>query len=284
MFFRASCLLVLCAASMAVSPALAQTPPPAASLPNPIALPAVPPPVGLPGPDPRQCGPTKFSALCAAGRWAQFSRMEMKVTAAGYTASYFIEQAENGELHATYRESAKGTDRGGEIILIGSEGFAYRSREKFPDDGSIIDHTTSNPIMMSQLAALLLDLGVLGPPADVSAPQPVKATNATQYLRTAAPRIAVLYGPPWTMTGTVRRSGPDGIGFALRLRYAPVDRYGIAVKGKQDSVVLEGTVSYAPRRESFPDSFDLVGWKVMKLDTKVAPAATLGAAREALGP
>jgi len=276
--------LALIAASLAVSLSFAQTPPPAAALPNPNALPAMPPITGLPGPDPRLCGPTKFSALCAAGRWAQFSRMDIKVSAGGYAADYSIEQADSGEVHATYRERVAGHERGGEIILIGSEGFAYRSRENFPDPGSIIDYAMSNPIMMSQLAALLLDLGVLGPPAEVAAPQPIKATNATQYLRTAAPRAAVLYGAPWTMSGTVRRAGPDAIGFTLRLRYAPVDRYGIAVKGKTDTVTLEGTASYAPRRTTFPDSFDLVGWKIMKLDTPFADVATLGAAREALGP
>ena len=284
MSFRPLLSIALTAASLAVSLSFAQTPPPAAALPNPNALPAMPPVTGLPGPDPRLCGPTKFSALCAAGRWAQFSRMNIKVSAPRYTADYAIEQADNGEMHATYRERASGQERGGEIILIGSEGFAYRSREKFPDPGSIIDYATSNPIMMSQLAALLLDLGVLGPPSEVAAPQPIKATNATQSLRTAAPRIAVLYGAPWTMTGTVRRAGSDAIAFTLRLRYAPVDRHGIAIKGKTDTVTLEGTASYAPRRASFPDSFDLVGWKIMRLDTPVAAAGTLGAAREALGP
>jgi len=262
----------------------AQTPPPAAALPNPDALPLAPPNLRLPGPDPRECGPTKFSALCAAGRWLQFSRMTMKVAGPRFSADYVLEQAQNGELHATYRERVQGNERGGEIILIGTDGFAYRSREKFPDAGSIIDYTTSNPLMMGQLVALLLDLGVLGPPSEVSAPQPIKASNATQYLRTAAPRMALLYGAPWSMTGSVRRAQDDAVAFTLRLRYTPVDRNGMAIKGKSDNLTLEGVVSYAPKLPAFPESFDLLGWKLMKLETPLRSVSNLGEAREAVGP
>jgi hypothetical protein len=138
--------------------------------------------------------------------------------------------------------------------------------------------------MMSRLVALLLDLGVLGPPSEVAAPQPIKATNPTQYLRTPAPRTAVLYGAPWTMTGSVRRSEPEALAFSLRLRFTPVDRHGMAQKGKTDNISLDGTVSYAPRRPAFPESFDLTGWKVMKDETPMPAAATLGQAREAIGP
>jgi hypothetical protein len=264
--------------------ASAQTPPPVAPLPDIGALPSMPPDTRLPGPDPRQCGPSKFSALCAEGRWLQFSRATIKVTAPRFSGDYSLEQADNGELHVTYRERAADNRRGGEVVLFGTDGVAYRSRDPFPDPGSIIDYTTSNALMMGQLCALLLDLGVLGPPSDVAGPQSIKANNATQYLRTAAPRAALVYGAPWTMTGSVRRASADEIAFNLRLLYTPVDRHGIAIKGKTDSITLAGTVSYAPRRASFPDSFDLFGWKLMKLDAPLRGVATLGDAKEAIGP
>src|SRR5690242_4790878 len=227
----------------ATAVAYAQAPPRAAPLPDLNALPAPPPDLRLPGTDPRQCGPTKFSALCAEGRWLQFARIAVKVSAPRFTGDYTIDQAENGEMHATYRERIGGNARGGEIILVGSEGFAYRSRDAFPDPGSIIDYTTSNALMMAQLTALLLDLGVLGPPSEVAGPQAIKAGNATQHLRTAAPRIAVLYGAPWSMTGTVRRADRDAIAFNLRLRYVPVDRQGNVIRGKAETITLTGTVA-----------------------------------------
>lgn len=278
MLFR-SLLFVLMAA-----PAAAQTPPPAAALPNPNALPAPPPLTGLPGPDPRLCGPTKYSALCVEGRWLQFAHIKLKVTATRFAGDYSLEQAANGELHATYRERIGGSERGGEIVLIGTEGFAYRSRDNFPDAGSIIDYATSNPLVMAQLATLLLDLGVLGPPSEVAAPQAIKASNATQNLRTAAPRMALLYGAPWTMTGTVRRTEGETLAFALRLHYTPVDGNGNVVKGKTDDIAIEGTVSYARQRPALPDSLDLVGWKLMRLEVPLAAVSTLGEARQAIGP
>lgn len=236
----------------------------------------------MPGADHRECGPTKWSALCAAGRWTQFSNIELRVNAPAFTARYDIEQAANGEMHTTYREQVGKDARGGEIVLFGDEGMAYRSRDKFPDQASIVDYTLTSPILMSQLAALLLDLAVLGPPSDVNAPQAVKASSSSQYLRVQAPRKALLFGAPWNVTGTVKRAGPDKVGFTLRLRYRPVDSYGNAIPDKTEALTLEGTVSYAPPRESLPDSMDLSGWKVMRVgdETERPKARTLAEARQ----
>lgn len=261
--------------------------PPVAPLPDASSLPKASPSLRMPGADHRECGPSKWSALCPAGRWTGFSQIDLKVTAPeGFSARYEIEQAANGEMHVTYREQiGKGT-RGGEVVLFGLDGLAYRSGEKFPEPATIVDYMTTTPILMSKLAAMLLDLGFLGPPSDVRASQAIKASNETQYLRTDAPRKAVLYGAPWTMTGTVRRAGPDKVGFALRLQFRPVDRYGNAIAGKSETVRLEGTASYGPRREALPDSMDLAGWKVMRIgeDVERPGASNLAEARKALDP
>jgi hypothetical protein len=271
----------LTVASLAVC-AHAQTPPPVAPLPDVSALPKAPANRGLPGADHRECGPTKWSALCAEGRWTLFSHIDLGVTAPGFSARYEIEQAENREMHATYREQIGKDSRGGEIVIFGIDGFAYRTREKFDSPGHAIDYTLSAPIMFSQLAALLLDLGVIGPPSDVTAPRTITASSATQYIRTAAPRKALLYGAPWNMTGTVRPGGGDKVGFNLRLRFHPVDRNGNAIANKTDFVTLEGTATFSPRRATLPDTMDLAGWKVMRAgdDTPVGDAASLKDARE----
>lgn len=269
---------------LAAAAAVAQTPPRVAPLPDASAVPGMPADTRLPGPDPRQCGDSKWSALCPQGRWTQFSRIDLKVSAPEFSAHYNIEIAANGEQHTTYRERVGRTDRGGEIVIFGIEGFAYRSRDKFPDTGTaIIDYTVSSPLMMSQLAALLLDVGALVAPAEITKPATIRAENATQYIRTAAPRMAALYGPPWSLTGTVRPAGPQEIGFSLRLRYRPVDSRGAVVQGKTETVTLEGTASFAPRRPTLPDTFDLTGWKLMRGDTALRGVDNLADAREAAG-
>ncbi len=272
--------VLLCAAS-----AGAQVPPAAAPLPETPSLPQVPGSLRMPGADHRECGPSKWSALCPAGRWTQFSQADIKVTAPGnFSARYELEQAANGEMHVTYREQSGKDTRGGEIVLFGIDGMAFRSREKFPDPGNIIDYMVTAPILMSRLSALLLDLGFLGPPSDVNAPQAIRASSNSQYLRTDAPRKAVLYGAPWSMTGAVRRAGPDKVGFSLRLQYRPVDRYGNAIAAKTETVRLEGTVYFGPARPALPDSMDLTGWKMMKVgdDAERPSAPTLDEARQAL--
>ena len=275
----------LTVASLAVC-AHAQTPPPAAPLPDVGGLPKAPANTRMPGADHRQCGPTKWSALCAEGRWTQFSHIELRVTIPGFNARYEIEQAGNGEMHATYREQIGKDTRGGEIVIFGIDGFAYRSRDDYPNPGDVIDYALSSPLMMSQLAALLLDLGVIGPPSDVTAPRNISASSSKQYIRTAAPRMALLYGAPWNMTGTVRAAGADKVGFNLRLRFHPVDRNGNAVASKTDVITLEGTATFAAQRASLPDSMDLTGWKVMRAgdNTPRGEAASLKDARDKLGP
>jgi len=263
----------------------AQSPPPSAPLPDASALPQAPA-TRLPGPDHRECGPTKWSALCAAGRWLSFSRIDLRVTAPGFTARYDLEQAENGEMHATYREEAGKEAHAGEVVVFGLDGLAYRSRDTFPDTSAIIDYTLSTPILMSQLSALLLDLGVLGPPSEVGASRGVAASSQTQYIRTSAPRRALLYGAPWNMTGNVRSGGPDKVTFSLKLRFRPVDKYGNAVPNKSDTLTLDGTASFAPRRATLPDTMDLTGWRVMRVgeDNERPRVATLDEARRALSP
>jgi hypothetical protein len=278
---RTAVLATMLAAAAAV--ALAQTPPPVAPLLDPGAVPGMPPDTRLPGPDPRQCGPSKYAALCAEGRWTHFSRIALDVSAPQFTAQYRLEQAANGELHVTYREKLGATSRGGEIVLFGIEGFAYRSKDTFPDPGSIIDYSVSSPIIMAQLATLLLDLGALVSPAEITQPRAIGAENATQYIRTAAPRLAALYGPPWSVTGSVRPAGPQEVAFSLRLRYRPVDARGAVATGKTETVTLEGKASFTARRPTLPDTLDLAGWKVMKGETPMPAARTLAEARSSAG-
>lgn len=257
-------------------------PPPVADLPGAGNL-SAPADTRLPGPDPRQCGTSKYAALCAVGRWSQFSKMNLHAKVAGFTGDYAIEGAGNGDRHATYREEVAGHHRGGEVVLIGEQGIAYRTRDTLPEPQDIIDYLLSTPIMMSKLAALLLDMGVLGPPADVGRSRAITAESRTQFIRAEAPRTATLYGPPWRMTGTVQRTNDDQIAFTLHLRFRPVDAKGRLIAGKTEAIELAGTVSYAPPPPAFSDTMDLTGWSLMRDTAPMERVTTLGEARKSLG-
>ena len=266
------------------APQLRAGPPPVADLPAAAALPA-PGNTGLPGIDPRQCGPTPHSALCAKGRWTLFSSIDMRVTAPGFSATYTMTIAQNNEVHATYRETSRGKTRAGEVVLVGLDGVAFRTREQFPDGAPVLDIMISTPLMTAQLAALLLDLGVIGPPSDVTAPRPISAASATQFIRTAAPSAAMLYGPPWRMSGTAKPGATKSdVAFALKLAYRPVDSKGKLVGGRTDTIAIEGSVDFSPRRATLPDGFDLTGFTLLRDETKIAAQRTVGEARKAIGP
>lgn len=268
--------LALAAGSVGAQSAL----PPAT--PGVSSLPSAPADTRLPGVDPQQCGTSRWSALCAEGRWSQFARIVVRVKTTGFSAEYMLEQAGNGDVHATYREVAPGSTRGGEVLLIGGEGIAYRTRDELPPPDAIIDYMLSSALMMSKLVAVLLDRGALVGPDEVTKPMPIKAGSTTQYIRTEAPRIAALYGPPWTMTGTLRPEGDSKLAYAMRLNFRPVDIKG-KIASHSDAIEIEGNVSFATRRPAFPESFDLVGWKLMKVETPLPGVRTLGEARRSLG-
>ena len=275
-------LLVLAVSCVGAGPLLAQTvPPPVAPLPDTSGVPKASGSLQLPGPDPRQCGSSKYNAICAEGRWANFSSLRLNVTAPRFEADYTIEQAANADIHATYREAIGEHRRGGEIVIFSVSSFAYRSRDEFPDPGSIIDYMMSSPIMLGRLTALLLDQGVLGEPASVTKPRSVSASSTTRYILTPAPRTAILYAPPWSMTGTVRPAASGALAYSLTFRFRPVDKQGRALEGKTDAITLKGEVSYAPMRPALPESFDITGWKILRDDAPLAGVPTLGEARKA---
>ena len=246
-------------------------------------LPSMPEDTRLPGPNPRLCGPTKWSALCAAGRWASFSNMQVELKAPRFNGVYTMEQPENGDVHTTYREQAGAKVRGGEIVFINDDAFAFRTREKFREPESILDEMMSAPIMVTQLASLLLDQGALVGPDEITQPVAVSARHATQYLRAEAPGAASLFGPPWELTGSVAPAADGTLAFRLQLSFRPVDRKGRIQTSKRDTIALSGTVRYGERRKAMSDTFDLVGWKLMVRNQEADAVKTMSEARQVVG-
>jgi hypothetical protein len=257
--------------------------PPVAGFPGGTTLPEAPADQRLPGPDPRQCGPTRYSALCAEGRWADFASMRVELKASRFTGDYAMDRPQNGDVHTTYREQGGSTRRGGEIVFINDDAFAYRSRDRFQSPETILDEMMSAPMLVTQLAALLLDQGALVAPGEVTAPLPFRASNATQFLRAQTPGAAALFGPPWEVTGSVAPAADGALAFRLRLSYRPVDPKGRIQKNRRDTVELTGTVSYGERRDAMSDTFDLVGWKLMIRNSEADPVKSMGEARQVAG-
>lgn len=216
------------------------------------------------------------------GRWLHFSRMEVRLTSGPFTGDYTMEKPTNGDAHATYREQAGTKRRGGEIVLVSDEAFAYRTRDPVPTDDDPLDFLLASPNMVTQLAAVLLDQGVLGGPGEVTRPLTVASGSATQFIRTETPNSAALYGPPWRVTGTIKPGERDRLIFSLRLTFHPVDQRG-KVASRTDTVDVSGTVSFADKRAAMPGSFDLVGWKLMHNGSSLPAVSTLEEARKSVG-
>jgi len=140
------------------------------------------------------------------------------------------------------------------------------------------------PNMFAQLAAVLLDQGARIGPAEVTGkPLDLTAGSETQFVRTEAPSTAALYGPPWQVSGNLRASAPNTLKFSLRFAFRPVDNAGRVNQAQPETIELAGTVRYGARRSKMPDSFDLVGWKLVKAGDSLNAVTTLAEARSAVG-
>ena len=175
--------------------------PPASVLPGLAAVPKPPADLRLPGPDPRDCGTSPHSALCAVGRWAQFARMEVALKAGAFQGTYAMERPANGEVLTTYAERTPGGRRGGEVLLLADDAFAYRTREQLPTDDDILDYMLAAPNMAMQLVAVLLDEGVLGGPADVTGRVALAASEPIATLPIGAVRTEAGQSYIWTIEG-----------------------------------------------------------------------------------
>ncbi len=275
-------LVVASTLTLAAAPAAAQGG--ANALPGLSALPKAPADTRLPGPDPRQCGTSQYAALCAMGRWSQFARIEVTLTAGPFSGTYTMERPDNGETLTTYRERSPAGRRGGEVLLINDTTFAYRTRETVPTDDDALDYLLAAPNMAAQLVAVLLDQAVLGGPRDVTAPMTISAGSATQYVRTETPTRAALYGPPWRVTGSVRPAADGALAFALKFAFHPVDKAGRRDARRSETLDLAGVVSFANRRRAMPESLDLVGWKLVRNGSELPAVSTLAEARTSAGP
>ena len=276
-------LFVLTAAGTASAQIATPTPAAPFGFPGAASLPTAPSDTRLPGPDPRQCGSTRWSALCAEGRWSKFARMQVEMKAPGFVGTYMMDHPENNDVHTTYIETAGTRRRSGEIVFVNEDAFAYRSRDRFESPASMLDEMMTSPILVTQLAALLLDQGALVGPDDITKRLDFTAHNATQFLRTEAPGAAALFGPPWEMTGSVRPGDDGTLAFRMRLSHRPVDSRGRVRAGKRDIVEINGTVSYRDRRKAMSPTFDLVGWNLVHLGNKMDEVKTLDEARQAVG-
>ena len=177
---------------------------------------------------------------------ALLAHRPQRLDAAASPAHYTIEQAANGE-HARrlYREQDRQDRRGGEVRALRHRRPSPTARANKLPGGRRHHrlHPCRRRIMTVQLAAVLLDQGVLEAPASVTKPRarsPPTAPRNTSAPQT--PRIAALYGPPWSRDGhacgrrarTRSRSRCD-------FRYRPVDRRGKPIAGKTDTDrTLEG--------------------------------------------
>jgi hypothetical protein len=235
-----------------------------------------------PAQDVRACGPAPEGARCADGPWSQFARMDLTLKATGFDADYAVRFPAGRDVYAKYDERSGTRRRQGEIIVVSDQAIAYRTDDERDPQREVDTQMLAGPLMMSQLASVLLQTGVPGGYKALSQPRQFAAKEAGRFILTSVPGAAALYGPPWSVTGTASRSSPMKITFSMRFTFTPVDPTGAVVSGKTETIALTGTALFPAKREALPDSFSIDGWKLERGGTELPELPALGALREYL--
>jgi hypothetical protein len=232
--------------------------------------------------DIRACGPAPHGAWCADGPWSKFASMDFMVSAGNFKADYVVRVPAGGDLYARYDEKRGGKRRKGEILVVGDRAIAFLTGDERDESREIDTQMLSAPLMLSQLVSVLLQTGAPGGEKTFAQTRQVSVQETTRFVLTGVPGAAALYGPPWSVTGTVRRAAPGKVDFSLRFRFTLVDATGAIVPGKTETIALSGTATYPAKREGFPDSFSLAGWQLQQNGADLPEMPTLGAMRQFL--
>ncbi len=127
---------------------------------------------------------------------------------------------------------------------------------------------------------MLLGAAIPDGPATLSEPRTIKAADRDRYVRAPTSTGGSLYGPPWQMTGKVRRATATTVVFDMKFTFRQVDADGDLQKGPPIALELAGTADYPPKRADIPDSFNLSGWKFTTPGAESVTATNVGEARK----
>lgn len=138
------------------------------------------------------------------------------------------------------------------MLVIG--GRALLMKDVAHERGEEID-ALDGPLLLHQLAVVLLDQAFPDGPRSVGASAPIKIKQLERAIHVATPSADLRLVAPWTLSGTARRSG-DSVDYDLELVFNG--------DGSETSMRLTGLWRASPAA-ALDDRMMLQGWTVFWL-------------------
>ena len=225
----------------------------------------------------KECGAAPFGALCPPQAWMAFARMDVTMKLGSYRSDYVILLSDSHDIYASYYEQTADAKVHGEALLLREQLLVTKADVA---DGIRDLRAVDIPLSVTELATVLLGAAIPDGPAVVTGPRTIKATDRDRYVLAPMSTGGSLYGPPWQMTGKVRRTTATAVAFDIKFTFRSVDEKGDMQRGPAITLELAGTADYPAKRDDIPDSFSLSGWKFTTPGAENVTAANLGEARK----
>jgi hypothetical protein len=225
----------------------------------------------------RECGPPPLGAMCPPQAWMAFSRMDVTLKLGNYRSDYVLLLTDSHDIYASYYEQTADEKVRGEAVLLGGQVLTVKTDVV---DGIRDLRAIDIPLSVGELATVLLGAAIPDGPSTITGPRTIKAADRERFVLAPTSTGGSLYGPPWQMSGKVRRTSATAIGFDLKFTFRQADAKGELQKGPPITMQLVGTADYPAKRDDLPDSFNLSGWKFTTPGTETITAVNLGEARK----
>jgi hypothetical protein len=191
--------------------------------------------------------------------WSQADHIIVQTTHPGDPSHWRVElttAGDRGRIDIQWRND-KGTGEG--TIVVVEKGMATNNLPVV--SGREID-TLDIPYLQTQLVIALLLRAFPSGPAAIG--QEVRVVNEAGRapIEVTVGHAFTIYGPPWSLRGTVRRKQAEVIEYALAFTAIPGPSPGLALPRVYE---LAGIVEKLAAPFELPDSFPLQDWRCFRL-------------------
>jgi hypothetical protein len=195
----------------------------------------------------------------AEAPWDVVTRVDLKFSSRSgeYRAHWVFVFTSIGDMLVTVASRDGSTETKGRIMLV--SGTAMVTEGLTLSEGAEID-ALDMPVLTHRLLRRLLSEVIPDGPDGITGTRTVEKTEPDDCIYVGTPSAMGIFSPPWSVRGTVRRTGPEALEYDLSFQF------GGGTETRSPTVeILSGTWTKESMAPRLPDDLSLDGWVVHRI-------------------
>ena len=185
-----------------------------------------------------------------------FSRMDVTLKLGNYRSDYVLLLTDAHDIYASYYEQTADEKVRGEAVLLGGQVLIVKADVV---DGIRDLRAIDIPLSVGELATVLLGAAIPDGPSTITGPRTIKAADRERFVLAPTSTGGSLYGPPWQMSGKVRRTSATAVAStSSSLSARPMPR-ATCRRARRSRCSSSAPPTIGRSATTFPDSFNLSG-------------------------